>query len=172
MARADVFIDGSNFAIACRQLTGRYVSIKALARLVAKRSGLQLGSIFYYDSPSPTLGVQRGKQRFWEDLRKAGINLHVGRLEPNGNGTHREKECDVAIAVDMVTRACDGLYDRAILISGDTDLARAVEVVQERGKQVGWAFLPSQHHVDRLRQLVPKEMQILLDEKTLRTIYA
>jgi uncharacterized LabA/DUF88 family protein len=170
--RADVFIDASNFTIACRQETGgRYVNMKALARLVAKKSEHALGAVFYYDSPSPTTHVQHGKQRFWQGLEDAGITVRKGRLESNYNGTHREKECDVMIAVDMVTRACDCLYDRAILISGDTDLAHAVEVVQLRGREVAWAYLPSQHHVDRLRQLIPEDMQIVLDEKTLRTIY-
>jgi uncharacterized LabA/DUF88 family protein len=167
-----VFIDASNFTIACRQETGgRYVNIKQLARRVTALSGHGLGKAFYYDSPSPTPRINQGKQRFWDGLRSAGIEVRLGRLERNPGGGHREKECDVMIAVDMVTRACDALYDRAILISGDTDLAHAVEVVQLRGREVGWAYLPSQEHVDRLRQLIPENNQIVLDEKTLRTMY-
>jgi uncharacterized LabA/DUF88 family protein len=41
-----------------------------------------------------------------------------------------EKGVDVALAVDIVTKAVDGLYDIGILMSNDTDLLPAVEYVQ------------------------------------------
>jgi uncharacterized LabA/DUF88 family protein len=170
MARLDVFIDGSNFSIACRNFLGRYVNPKALARTLAQKCSHQLGETFYYDCPSPSAEVQRRKQRFWADIEKARVTLRMGRLESNYNGTHREKECDVMIAVDMVVRACDGSYDRAMLVSADTDLAHAVEVAQQRGREVAWAYLPTQEHIDRFKQIIPLNLRLELTEKILRPI--
>lgn len=43
----------------------------------------------------------------------------------------REKGVDVALAIDLVTLAIDGHYDRAIVFSGDHDLAPALEYVMK-----------------------------------------
>ena len=47
-----------------------------------------------------------------------------------------EKGVDIALAIDMVQMAYDDTFDTAILISGDGDMAKAVEVVQRNGKHV------------------------------------
>lgn len=85
-------------------------------------------------------------------------------------GGHVEKETDIMIAVDMVMRAFEKKYDQAILVSADTDLAYAVEVIQGLGMPVAWAHFPTQEHVDRFLQIIPKEKRILLEEKHLRTM--
>ena len=172
MARLDVFLDWSNFSIASRDyLHGRRVHPKALARLLAQKCSHQLGETFYYDSPSPNRDVQGRKQRFWSDLEKANVKLCIGRIESNYDGTHREKECDVMIAVDMIVRACEQQYDRAVLVSADTDLAYAIEMIQKRGREVAWAYLPTQRHIDRFRQIIPIALQMELSEKILRPIF-
>ncbi len=170
MPRVDVFLDWSNFSIACRDAINGRVHPKALARMLAQKCCHQLGETFYYDSPSPTREVQQRKQRFWAELEKARVTLRIGRIESNYDGTHREKECDVMIAVDMIVRACDGKYDRAVLVSGDTDLAYAVEMIQGRGREVAWAYLSTQHHIDRFRQIIPRHLQMSLTEKVLRPL--
>ena len=171
MARADLFIDGQNFSIACRQLIGGYVDVKAFARLIAKKCGHELGATYFYDSPSPTAHIQRNKQVFWQHLRDTpGVVLQLGRTESNYDGTHREKECDVMLAVDMVVRGYEKKYDRAILVGADTDHAHAVKAVQKIGLEVGWAYLPTQDHIDRLKQLIPAPMRMELSEKILRPV--
>lgn len=50
---------------------------------------------------------------------------------------HREKGVDVRIAIDLICLAQEKMYDVAILLSGDSDLAPAVErVVQKEKKKV------------------------------------
>lgn len=139
--------------------------------MLAKKCCLELGLTFFYDSPSPDLETQRRKQQFWERLRSTpGMELRIGRTESNYDGTHREKECDVMLAVDMVVRAFHKKYDRAILVSADTDQAHAIKAVHELGLEVGWAYLPTQDHIDHLRQLIPSGRQIELTEKVLRPV--
>lgn len=47
-------------------------------------------------------------------------------------GNVREKGIDVALALDVVTMAIEGRYDRGIIFSGDHDIAPAVEYVLAR----------------------------------------
>ena len=171
MPRADVFIDAANFSIASRTLMlGRYVDIKGLVRALGRLSAHEIGRAYYYDSPSPTRSVQDRKQAFWDSLEDRGIRLRKGRIESNHDGHHREKECDVMMAVDIVVSAYEGDFDSAIVVTGDTDCAEAIKVVQDLGKGVWWASVTGQGHTDRLRQLVPKERQIELTEQILRPL--
>lgn len=64
------------------------------------------------------------------EFRRAGAmtcNLFVNKL-----GT--EKAVDVKLASDMIT--LKGIYDVAIIVSGDQDYVPSVEVVKDAGKQV------------------------------------
>ncbi len=51
-------------------------------------------------------------------------------------GTFIQKGVDTLIATDMVSMAFLGHYDIAFLVSGDGDLAPAVEAVKAAGKQI------------------------------------
>ena len=59
--------------------------------------------------------------------------------------TYEEKMTDVNIAVSMLTDAQDGVYDTAIVISGDSDLSTPIEEVLRRypNKRVIVAFPPN-----------------------------
>jgi uncharacterized protein (TIGR00288 family) len=60
----------------------------------------------------------------------------LGRLEPR-NDTSVEKGVDIALAIDLLDLAFHNTYDTAIIITGDGDFSRAVEIVQRMGKHVG-----------------------------------
>lgn len=47
----------------------------------------------------------------------------------------REKGVDVKLAIDLVIEAIDGRYDTAILVSSDTDIVPAVDLVRGRLKK-------------------------------------
>lgn len=47
-----------------------------------------------------------------------------------------QKEVDVALGVDMVTKAVQDSFDVMVLVSGDRDLVPAVEAVKSMGKTV------------------------------------
>jgi uncharacterized LabA/DUF88 family protein len=52
-----------------------------------------------------------------------------------------EKGVDMRIGVDMLLQASKNLFDVAILVSGDGDLAEAVRAVKDLGKHVELAAL-------------------------------
>jgi uncharacterized LabA/DUF88 family protein len=49
---------------------------------------------------------------------------------------YQEKGVDMRIGVDMVAGASKGLYDVAVLVSGDGDLVEAVKAVKDLGRHV------------------------------------
>jgi len=53
-----------------------------------------------------------------------------------------EKRTDVNIATHLVRDACEGNFEVAILVSGDTDLVPAVEVVKEKKCRIVVGFPP------------------------------
>ena len=59
----------------------------------------------------------------------------------------REKGIDVKIAVDLMIGAMDGKYDTAILVSSDTDLVPAMDLVRLRFRKkieyIGFSMLQS-----------------------------
>ena len=61
--------------------------------------------------------------------------------------TYEEKTTDVNIAVEMLSDAQDDVFDTAIIVSGDGDLAGPVRRVRERypKKRVVIAFPPGRH---------------------------
>lgn len=173
--RLEIFVDGTNFHLACRSAGIAYViDIPFLARQLARTgNGYVLVKMRYYTAPSPHSGTPeyKNQQRFFDELRRArNIELILGRHEPRFDGGrkyHVEKETDVNLAVDMVVGAYEHRYDVAMLISGDTDYVRAIKAVQAVGKRVIWCRLPNQRHSDALAHVCDGQFE--LTEKFLRT---
>lgn len=170
MPKVAVFIDGASFSIACRRAHSGLPDYGALGRLIARRWNHTLGPIFYYDSLSSHPSSQARQRKFWQVQRERGITLKLGRTEPNHDGSFRQKEVDVMIACDLLTGAFEKSFDRAALVSGDTDFAYAIECAGKLGVEVGWVYLPIQEHLDRLKNVVPAEWRVLIDAKTFRLI--
>lgn len=64
----------------------------------------------------------------------------------------REKGIDVKLAIDLIIGAIDNKYDSAILISSDTDLVPAIDLVRRRFKKkieyVGFSILGGRNYED------------------------
>ena len=58
-----------------------------------------------------------------------------------GDFQEKEKGVDVMIAVDMIDMALKGLYDAAVLVSGDSDFAHMLNLIEENGKKAVVASL-------------------------------
>ena len=160
-----VFVDGTNFHIACRENYGLKIDIAKLKSHLM--SGYHFNRLFYYTSSLPTNSRDRDRfqreQRFFAELRQMhGVTLFTGyherhvrkikgkRLLTDEEVTieheyHVEKRTDVKLAVDMVHCALNTqlghTYDVAMLVSNDTDFVPAVELVQALGKKVVWCRL-------------------------------
>jgi uncharacterized LabA/DUF88 family protein len=125
--RVAIFIDGSNLFYAALQLGIEIDYSKLLCRLTA---GSRLLRSFFYTGVDPTNEKQQG---FLLWMRRNGYRVIAKDLVQLPDGS-KKANLDVEIAVDMISLV--GAYDTAILVSGDGDLAYAVDAVSYRGVRV------------------------------------
>ena len=116
---------------------------------------------------------QASDQPLLKALRKTAKELGIGPDHLTGEfrrhwdfrPERRQKGVDTLIALDLVRLAGQGVFDTAVLISGDRDLAEAVRAAQDLGAHVV-AATPNRHSVAReLSELV--DGIIDLDRETL-----
>ena len=125
--RVAIFVDGSNLFYAALQLNIEIDYTKLLARLTG---GSRLLRSFFYT------GVDRNNEKqqgFLLWMRRNGYRVIAKDLVQLPDGS-KKANLDVEIAVDMM--ALVGCYDTAVLVSGDGDLAYAVDAVSYRGVRV------------------------------------
>ncbi|NCJ07113.1 NYN domain-containing protein [Synechococcales cyanobacterium C] len=125
--RVAIFIDGSNLFYAALQLGIEIDYTKLLCRLTG---GSRLLRSFFYTGVDPTNEKQQG---FLLWMRRNGYRVITKDLMQLPDGS-KKANLDVEIAVDMI--ALVGCYDTAILVSGDGDLAYAVDAISYRGIRV------------------------------------
>jgi uncharacterized LabA/DUF88 family protein len=125
--RVAIFIDGSNLFYAALQLGIEIDYTKLLARLT---SGSRLLRSFFYTGVDRTNEKQQG---FLLWMRRNGYRVIAKDLVQLPDGS-KKANLDVEIAVDMIALA--GAYDTAVLVSGDGDLAYAVDVASYRGVRI------------------------------------
>ncbi len=125
--RVAIFIDGSNLFHAALQLGIEIDYVKLLCRLT--QSSRLLRAFFY-------TGVDASKEKqqgFLLWMRRNGyrvVTKDILAVAENG----KKPNLNVEIAVDMITLA--PYYDTAVLVSGDGDLAYAVNAVSSLGSRV------------------------------------
>ncbi|MEC4985484.1 MAG: NYN domain-containing protein [Oscillatoria sp. PMC 1068.18] len=125
--RVAIFIDGSNLFYAALQLGIEIDYTKLLYRLTAKSRLLRS---FFYTGVDRTNEKQQG---FLLWMRRNGYRVIAKDLVQLPDGS-KKANLDVEIAVDMM--ALVKSYDTAVLVSGDGDLAYAVDAVSYRGSRV------------------------------------
>ncbi|MFH0776133.1 MAG: NYN domain-containing protein [Patescibacteria group bacterium] len=87
------------------------------------------------DNPKSEELYKSQQQRF-ERLKKFGFYLVRGRLVKIG-GKFMEKGVDVRIGIDIAIGAAQNYYEKAFVVSSDSDLAPAIEfAARETGKEI------------------------------------
>jgi uncharacterized LabA/DUF88 family protein len=125
--RIVIFIDAANLFYAALELGIEIDYTKLLCRLTA---GSRLLRSFFYTSYDRTNEKQQG---FLTWMRRNGYRVITKDLVHFADGS-KKANLDVEIVVDMI--ALVDSYDTAVLVSGDGDLAYAVNAVSYRGARV------------------------------------
>jgi uncharacterized LabA/DUF88 family protein len=133
--RVAIFIDGVSLFHTALQLGIEIDYLKLLCRLTG---GSRLLRAFFYTAvdvsrPTATRPRTNDKQQgflFW--MRRNGYRVFTKEFQATDNS--KRPNLNVEIAVDMITLA--PYYDTAILVSGDGDLAYAVNAVSSKGSRV------------------------------------
>ena len=111
--------------------------ISALVTTAEARAGVPLLRVHWYDSARN--GLPDAQQERIGELPK--VKLRLGRFGVNGE----QKGVDLRIGLDLVAHARNGASDVFFLVSGDDDLAEAVEEAQVHGVQVVLLAVPNVH---------------------------
>jgi uncharacterized LabA/DUF88 family protein len=155
MSRYCVYVDGFNVYYALQENPAyhkyKWLNYRKLAESVVHEKDTIAG-IFYFTTfvkwhPE---NVERHK-KYISALRSVGVEIIHGRfLEKSIKchkcheyfKTHEEKQTDVNIALKILGDAVDGLYDKALIISADSDLLPVIKSVQHHApeKEIGVMF--------------------------------
>ena len=125
--RIVLFIDGSHLFYAALQL-GIEINYKKMLRCLTADS--RLLRPFFYTGVDSNNDKQ---QSFLLWMRCNGYRVIAKELLEFSDGS-KKADLDVEITVDMMTLI--GCYDTAVLVSGDSDLAYAVNAVSYRGVRI------------------------------------
>lgn len=152
MAKIVAFIDGFNLyhAIASHQKYRRYkwLNLKKLASLyVHGRDTLE--AVLYFTTLATWDMAKAARHKLYiKALENEGITIVYGEFKRKQKHCNlcqkdfwsfEEKQTDVNIALSLFQLAVADRYDKAVIISGDTDLLPAVKAVRTTfpGKQIG-----------------------------------
>jgi len=143
--RVAIFIDGSNLYHALRANLGRF-NVN-FAEFVGKLCGSRrLFRTYYYNvlqDPTQRPDAYREQQEFLDILRKTPyMEVRLGSIKI-AQGIPVEKGVDVMLATDLLYFAWNDFYDTAVLVSGDSDFAYALQAIKNMGKHVEVAYFES-----------------------------
>jgi uncharacterized LabA/DUF88 family protein len=159
MAKICFFVDGFNLYHALDFLENspdhdryhayKWISLKKLCTCYLRAKGDQIAEILYFTTLAfwDPDKVERHK-KFIRLQEADGVLVIFGEFKRRLREcklclrefpAFEEKQTDVNIAVKLLQYAFEGRFDKAIIISGDTDLLPAVKTVQKLfpAKQIG-----------------------------------
>jgi len=145
MRNAAIYIDGSNLVSSLqRRDWPAFIDLDYLAEKLVNNANLVY--IFYsFSSPHPSVpeDIKIEQQRYHDILRTIpSISLGEGWRSPPD---YEEKAVDVKLAINLVMMARNNDYDVAYLITSDSDLVPAVDMVREIGKEVVYVYFYDKH---------------------------
>jgi len=145
MPNAAIYIDGSNL-VGNLQRRGwpAFIDLDYLAGKLVNNDTLV--HIFYsFSSPHPDVpeDIKIEQQRYHDILRTMpSVSLGEGWRSPPD---YVEKAVDVKLAINLVMMARNNDYDVAYLITSDSDLVPAVDMVRDIGKEVVYVYFYDKH---------------------------
>jgi len=140
--RVAIFIDGSNLYHALENNFRRHdLNFTEFAN---KLCGLRrLFRTYYYNvlqDPTQRPDGYREQQEFLDILRKTPyLEARLGTTKI-AQGLPVEKGIDIMLATDLLYFAWNNFYDVAVVVSGDSDFAYALQAVKNMGKHIEVAY--------------------------------
>lgn len=170
-----IFIDGSNFYSKLKDLnivnTSQFDFRGFVQSLVKDNEiayfGYYVGQVRREKNNLKSEILYENQQRLFAHLTIKIPNVVIvrGHIQ-NYNGVYKEKGVDVKLALDLYRLANENLYDKAILISSDSDLIPAVRMAQEiDGKEVEYIGFSHNPSIALIKECKAKRLLITDDVK-------
>jgi uncharacterized LabA/DUF88 family protein len=165
LQRVACYIDGFNLYHAIDALGQphlKWVNLRRLAEFFVDRKLHDLIGIYYFSAYATWLpGPYKRHREYVKALRAVGVETVMSEFYEKPRSCHKcgtswtaheEKQSDVKAAVWLVDHAYQDQYDRALLMTGDSDLTPAVRTVLNRfpKKRIRVICPPGRHHSKKL----------------------
>lgn len=166
--RVACYIDGFNLYHAVHNLQRPHLKWCNLWQLAesACRTRERLVAVNYFSAFATWRPAAYARHRLYVSaLQSVGVTVTMAHFKEKPRQCnscrrqwidHEEKETDVRLALGILADAEDDVFDRAIVVSADSDLVPAVELVKRRhpGKSVAIAVPPGMYGRGRHLQAV------------------
>lgn len=173
------FIDGFNLYHAIDNLQRpelKWVNLMALSQVFLKPISEELIKVFYFSAYAHHMSesVQKRQKAYIKALELSGVKPILGHFKKKDRRcpdcykkwtSHEEKETDVNIALFLLKLAYQDDFDRALVISNDSDLAPAIKMVREAfpEKQITTVAPPHYFHSNELIQVSSDKTKIRVE---------
>jgi len=160
MERISVYIDGENFYHGIKSINKKYTDFKFDFKNYIKyiTKSKKLVDVYYFVAPlkqNLNPEVYSYQQKLFDRFRKLGWKVVLckrrKREKEDGTDTHKIKEDDIRLALQMQKDAYDNKYDVALLFSGDGDFVPLSEYLKEKGKKMEIVYFEDSISISLLR---------------------
>lgn len=132
--RVSVFVDGANFFFMQKDGLGWFADPKKLLNYIESTYGEISDAFYYIGKDAPPDARQKG---FLDALPAMGFSVVSKQIktiyDAKTGSTKKKANLDIEIVLDMFNTIDS--YDVAILVSGDGDFDRALQLLKARGKK-------------------------------------
>jgi uncharacterized LabA/DUF88 family protein len=168
MRRVIAYIDGFNLYHAIDDLKKphlKWVDLHKLAQSICGADETLMGVYFFTAYPTWKPNSLARHQEYVTALRHIGVRCVIGHFKSktqtcNKCGAtwtrHEEKETDVAIAVQLMADAFTNQFDRALIISADSDMAPALRTIRQHHPNRTLDVIAPPNRFGSARDLKPK----------------
>ncbi|HSX12443.1 MAG TPA: NYN domain-containing protein [Rhabdochlamydiaceae bacterium] len=170
------FFDGFNLYHAI-SILGRpelkWVDLKQLSKTFLKSHSEELDRVFYFSAYAEHVSesTQKCQKDYIRALELRGVTTILGHFKKKNRKCpacsykwtgHEEKQTDVNIALFLLDLAYQNAFDRALVISNDSDLVPAIQIVRKRfpQKRVTTIAPPHYYHSSELIQVASDKTKI------------
>lgn len=160
MERVSAYIDGFNLYFGMREAGldhCRWLDVNLLVRSLLKPHQRLVRTKYFTSRVSNNPDKQKRQSIYIDALESTGVDIIYGKYQDGTTECKRcgniwriakEKMTDVNIATAIIVDAYNNEYDKAMLISGDSDLTPPIREVHRafKNKRVFIAFPPKRHN--------------------------
>lgn len=135
MQRVSIFVDGANMYYAQKKL-GWYIDFRKVLNFFGQAAGCTISEAYYYTGADTQ--TKNRDSAFHEYLMYSGYTVRTKAIKQMVDDTTGElvekANLDIELVIDMFNTVT--LYETCILMSGDSDFERALELVRTKGKRI------------------------------------
>ena len=132
--RVSVFVDGANFFFMQKNGLGWFADLEKLLDYIEVRYGDIADAFYYIGKDAPPDARQQGFLDALPGMGFSVVSKPIKTIYDAKTGTTKKKaNLDIEIVLDMFNTIDS--YDLAVLVSGDGDFDRALQLLKARGKK-------------------------------------